>query len=296
MGKLAEFAAISEVEPIRIPGYWLRQPTSGPKILSGERVVLAFHGGAYVSLSASPNDPTAVIARGLLEHTPNIRHVFSAEYRLSSHKHGNPFPCALLDALAAYAHLIRRHGVSPRDIIVEGDSAGGNLGLALVRYLVEYRSELEPHGLAPPGALLLLSPWCDLGTSHDLLDATPYLKHCDFIQLGGPDARVKPAQRLFTGPHGLSAADTNVYISPGSLLLTEKPSFKGFPRTFIAVASAEALAPQIRVVAQRMQKDLGEDATLYEAPDAVHDYISLTWCEPERTDTLKAISAWVQKM
>jgi acetyl esterase/lipase len=294
---IRSWASAVSASPIRIPGYFLRQPSSSQHIQPGEKVVLALHGGAYISLSAHPSDPTANIAKGLLQHTPAIKHVFSPEYRLSGDgKH--PFPTALIDALSAYVHLVKTHGVSPKDIIVEGDSAGGNLALALTRYIIERRVVLEPLGLAPPGALLLMSPWTDIGQSHLPPSALPYHKQSDYLVLSRDNVRHQFARRLFIGPHGVEAADTNVYISPASKLLPTKPSFAGWPRTMIVCGGAEALADGIRTLKDRMCEQMGEGIgegnVLYlEAPDGVHDYVCFEWHEPERSETLQAIAAWV---
>ena len=45
-----------------------------------------------------------------------------ARYRLSPQF---PFPCGLLDCLAAYLHLLTLH--SPEEIVVAGDSAGAGM-------------------------------------------------------------------------------------------------------------------------------------------------------------------------
>jgi acetyl esterase/lipase len=157
IGQLATFASAARVEPHRIPGYWMHQKATERTIQPEEKVLLSLHGGGYIGGSAFSGDITAEIPRGILKHTPSIRHVFSPEYRLSSAE-GNPFPAALIDVVAAYAHLLRAHKVSPKDVVIEGDSAGGNLALAFTRYLVDHREQLEPLGLGPPGALLLISP------------------------------------------------------------------------------------------------------------------------------------------
>lgn len=82
------------------------------------------------------------------------------------------FPAQLQDALAVYAHLVFDRGF--RDIILAGDSAGGNLALMLVQYLASLEARrLEQLGgsksrctqgdsLVLPTGLLLFSPWCDL--------------------------------------------------------------------------------------------------------------------------------------
>ncbi|PRQ73987.1 Alpha/Beta hydrolase fold [Rhodotorula toruloides] len=78
-----------------------------------------------------------------------------ANFRKSTSPLG-AFPAAFQDALTAYAHLVLDLGY--RDIVLAGDSAGGNLSLMLLQYLT---TTLSPSLVLPTG-LLLLSPWCDL--------------------------------------------------------------------------------------------------------------------------------------
>jgi acetyl esterase/lipase len=136
MGELETWAAIANVKPSRIPGYWLDKPGAdiavGQKPVAGEKVLYSLHGGSYTEMSAHPKDPTASIARGILEHCKSFQRAFSIEYRLSStapYASTNPFPAALMDALAGYNHLVNNVGFDPSDIVVEGDSAGGHLHL-----------------------------------------------------------------------------------------------------------------------------------------------------------------------
>lgn len=76
----------------------------------------------------------------------------------------NPFPAALIDAVAGYNYLVGNIGFSPDDIIVLGDSSGGNLALALARHLIESRRMVEDVTIPlPPGGLILCSPWVNLG-------------------------------------------------------------------------------------------------------------------------------------
>jgi acetyl esterase/lipase len=119
----------------------------------------------------------------------------------------------------------------------------------------------------------------------------------DMDYLGSPESdRVQRSEQAFVGPHGMVAAATNCYISPASLAVTTH--FKGFPKTFIVNGGAERLYDSIVTLKKRMVADMGEgdgegQVTYYEAPDAVHDYLIFLWHEPERTDTLQAISKWV---
>jgi acetyl esterase/lipase len=287
---------------VRIPGYWLDKSghniEPGAPPTPGEKVVLALHGGAYVIGSAYPDDVTANIAKGLLEHTPGdgnidghanansradasangsassssspsvngssssssssssgsyLRRVFSVEYRLAIGPPGQPpapFPAALIDALAGYDYLVNTVGFAPEDVVVDGDSAGGNLALALVRYLVEEKEFLSSVGsvdsvssgsstgtgadtsttgtgardkerkrkpLTPPGGLLLFSPWSDLGTSHEQpASQTPsYFRRTDYIG-NMPEKDAKWAHGHFAGPMGVEALEANRWTSPAS--------------------------------------------------------------------------------
>lgn len=100
----------------------------------------------------------------------------------------------------------------------------------------------------------------------------------------------------------MGAAELNAYISPASCHPCLKVNFKGFPRTFISVGGAEYLCPGTKLLAERMIRDLGrgdgvveEDGKvlLYEAKDAIHDYLIFPWHEPERSETLKEVARWI---
>lgn len=87
--------------------------------------------------------------------------VFSLSYRLSS----NPacqFPAALQDAVTAYQHLVDLR-TDAKKIISAGDSAGGNLAIALLR-CIENNEGILP----PPLAAVIGSPWLDFASAFDL--------------------------------------------------------------------------------------------------------------------------------
>jgi acetyl esterase/lipase len=308
-GKLKIWAAIAQVSSVRLPGYWVHKKGTFIKVGSapqpGEKVIYQLHGGAYVRLSANPKDITAAISKGYVQHIDTVQRVFSIEYRLASTKPyavAFPFPTQLIDALAGYNYLVNVVGFAPENIIVSGDSAGGNLAHALTRYLVEYQGAADVPSLpSPPSALILLSPWVDLGGSHNNIPnasvktntVTDYLDTSDGIPW---------AEAAFCGPHGLGAAQTNEYISPASLHQSLSVNFKGFPRTFIVSGGSEIIYDSILTLKKRMVEDLGEGDGVkpgegkvhyYEAPDAIHDYLIFAWHEPERMDTYKAINKWI---
>jgi len=298
-GVLKIWMTATSVSPIQIPGYWMHKRESTTKVGAppklGEKIVYFMHGGAYVRLSAHPKDVTATIARGFLEHVGSVHRTFSIEYRLSSttpNPVANPFPAALLDALAGYNYLVNIIGFSPSDILFAGDSAGGNLAYALTRYLVEYKDNANIP--APPSALILLSPWSDLGVSHDTPGSSSFkFVNSDYINI--LQERIFYVKDAFLGPFGMGAASHNRYISPASLHPSMSIDFKGFPKTFIVAGGAEVLLDQIRTLNKKMLKDLGEEnVKYYEAKDGIHDYLAFGWHEPERTDTYKELAGWIQ--
>ena len=118
------------------------------------RVLLYFHGGGYSS--GSIRSHRAMV--GLVGKLGRLR-TLALAYRLAPE---HPYPAALEDALAAWRHL-REAGYAPERIAVGGDSAGGNLSLALILRL---RATGEPL----PAAAWLLSPWVDLAMTGATLD------------------------------------------------------------------------------------------------------------------------------
>ena len=99
---------------------------------------------------------------------PPAADVFSFEYRLAPE---HPYPAAVQDAQAVWDHLMYQ-GFGARDVILAGDSAGGNLALELCLNLKE-------QGRRQPRMLALFSPWTDMtcsGLSHtDCADIDPML-------------------------------------------------------------------------------------------------------------------------
>ncbi|TDL22625.1 alpha beta-hydrolase [Rickenella mellea] len=297
VGQVKEWADQANVKPIRIPGYWQDKKghsfSIGQKPTADEKVLYLLHGGGYIALSAHPGDVTSNIARGILKYSSEIKRSFAIEYRLSSSAPlpvANPFPAALIDALAGYNYLVNVVGYSPSQIVIAGDSAGGNLALALTRYLVD-----NPIPSLPvPGGILLLSPWCDLGPSHQKPGSSAYaFGNSDFLVPPGKKGTGGWATTSFVGVLGSASAKTNIYLSPASHHVANG-GYKAFPPSFIVAGGAELLYDQIVTLKGRMEADMGKDNLRYfEAKDGVHDYLVFPWHEPERGQTLRAIAEWI---
>lgn len=116
-------------------------------------IILYCHGGGYSTGSS-------LYARTLttkLAHATSMD-VLSFDYRLAPE---HPYPAATQDAMQVWDYLMLL-GYGARDIILAGDSAGGNLALSLTL-------KLKSQGRLMPRGLVLMSPWTDLtvsGKSH----------------------------------------------------------------------------------------------------------------------------------
>jgi acetyl esterase/lipase len=146
----------------------------------------------------------------------------------------------VLDSLKGYMHLIEL-GYAPEDIILVGDSAGGNFALLLCRYLIEYADEKSPSGVSiprVPGAIILLSPWGEIGDSNNSTGSKIENKRYDYA-FGTPLTQEYTSWAM--GSYmGANIINTNPWISPISRRVNGV-SFKRFPRTFITVGGLEVL-------------------------------------------------------
>lgn len=80
-------------------------------------------------------------------------------------------PTQLREAAAALSHLITNTGRKPSRVFVSGDSAGGNLSLALLSHLLHPHPEVPAVKLEEPlGGTLLYSPWAGFSTNYPSYD------------------------------------------------------------------------------------------------------------------------------
>ncbi len=189
-------------------------------------VLLYCHGGGY-STGSSLYGRT--LTTKLASSTS--MDVLSFDYRLAPEYR---YPAPLEDAMKAWNYLMM-FGYGARDVILAGDSAGGNLALTLAL-------KLKEEGRLLPRGIVLFSPWTDLtgsGKSHHtkegidpVLDAA-YLQEAIKNYLG--DA---PSEELLKNP----------YVSP---LFGE---FEGFPPTYIQAGDQEVLQSDSVLLHKRMEQ------------------------------------------
>lgn len=130
-----------------MPMAWVRPERGHDR----SKVILYCHGGGYTSGNLGY---ARVLAAKMASATGC--EVLAFQYRLAPEF---PYPAALKDALNAWDYLMHQ-GWGAKNVILAGDSAGGNLALELTLALKE-------EGRFQPGRLVLFSPWTDMSASGD---------------------------------------------------------------------------------------------------------------------------------
>jgi acetyl esterase/lipase len=295
IGDIKTFADKANVKPETIIGYWFGRTPEDEVVKPEEVVVMNMHGGAYIMCSAHPSDITAILPKELLAYgnkSGTIDRILSIDYRLSSmhpFKPNGQFPSAVLDALSGYIYLISL-GFRPQNIIFSGDSAGGNLVLAITRYLVEANHP----DLPVPGGLLLTSPWSDMSLQHNRPGGTSETNYesdyfSSFLNVE------YYALMAFIGVHDPHEYLYNPYISPASPFLPHglKVFDQRWPRTMIIAGGGEMMLDEIKSLSHAMLEG-GVDVTWCEMEDAVHDFFCCTFFEEHSRKGLEAVVEWLK--
>lgn len=188
-----------------VPGIW-----AFPEGADRTKVLLYTHGGGFAVGSAASH-------RKLAGHVAKAVGVvtFVLDYRRAPE---HPHPAQVEDGVAVFKALVDS-GIHPHDITTVGDSAGGNLAIAIPLALKEQGEPL-------PGQVIAFSPWLDMENKGETLvtnDAT--------------DALITPQllEGMIAGVLGASVSPQNPLANP---LYAD---FAGFPRLYITAGSVESL-------------------------------------------------------
>ena len=193
-----------------VPAEWLEPTEATPN-----KVLLYLHGGGYVMGSCA-------IYRGFasrLAKSCGLRTLL-LDYRLAPE---HPFPAALDDSLAAYEWLLEQ-GVSPKNIVVAGDSAGGGLTLAT---LISLRDNNKPL----PAMAFCISPWTDLALTGDSINTCaeidPYVSHyllgLGAHYIGDNDPRLPLISPLYADLQGLPTL--LIHVGSDEIMLDDATRF-----------------------------------------------------------------------
>lgn len=223
-----------------------------------EKVVLQFVGGAFV-MGLGYKIYGQDVFNTYSKHLRADRVVWS-DYRISDGSVANKFPAAIQDAVTHYAYVVSL-GYDPKNITLAGDSAGGNVVLALLRHLQSLQHQSAP-ALPLPGGAICFSPWVKviptIGRDFHKYKNAKVDSVCAALGQWGVDAY---------RPEGTLADDIEAFISP-----MDHP-FKTSVPIFIHDGDAEALHDDIIVFQSQMAKVGGNTIRYHCTPVAPHDLL-----------------------
>jgi monoterpene epsilon-lactone hydrolase len=222
--RIPPFVAVEAVQTEAITGEWIGAGESGPG------AVLYFHGGGFYMCSPRTHRPlTWRLARA------TKRRVFAVAYRKAP---DHAFPAWLDDGAGAY-HWLLEQGHRPEDIIFAGDSAGGNIALAVTH-------RLRRTGAPLPGGLILFSPWADLGCQGE-----------SYQRNARRDAMFQAKEVRSLGK--FLTRESEPCDPEGSPVYAD---LTGFPRLLVFAGSTEVFLDDARTIA-RNAKAAGVEVDLY---------------------------------
>lgn len=175
-------------------------------------IIMHCHGGGYSTGSS-------LYARTLTSKlaASTSMDVLCFDYRLAPE---NPYPAATEDAMKVWNYLMLL-GYGARDVILTGDSAGGNLALSLAL-------KLKEEGRLLPRGIVLMSPWTDLTSSGKSFETkaevdpvldSGYIDRMIQAYAGGQDLKNPFVSPLFGDFHGFPPA--YIQVGENEILLSD---------------------------------------------------------------------------
>lgn len=238
-----------------VPGIWCL-----PEGADRSKVLLYTHGGGFAVGSASSH-------RKLAGHVAKALGSASLvlDYRRApEHTH----PAQIEDGVAAFDALVAS-GITARDITTIGDSAGGNLAIAIALALAD-------QGKSGPGSVIAFSPWLDMENKGQTL-----------VTNNDTDALITPEllEGMISGVLGGTVDPTTPLANP------LHADFAGFPRLYLTAGSVESLLDNATRVAERAEA-AGVDVTLSIGEGQQHVYPFLAGRSPLVAEEFAQLSAW----
>jgi epsilon-lactone hydrolase len=203
-----EEVSIAQVMEKNFKGSWFAS-----KNAENDIILLYFHGGGYAFYPRPYENIIAMVTKAARAKTFALDYSLAPEHR---------FPTQLHEALDAYRWLLG-NGAEPENLVLAGDSAGGNLALAL---LLAARDS----GLPMPAMAFALSPPTDFEAG--IPDVTP-----DWI--------AKPSLLQWADWFCDFAERSNPLVSP------LRADLRGLPPIYIQAGEAEILHDSIQAFADR---------------------------------------------
>ncbi|HOH70175.1 MAG TPA: alpha/beta hydrolase [Sedimentibacter sp.] len=211
-------------------------------------VLLFFHGGGWVTGNIDSYNKVCINMARLTDCK-----VVSVDYRLAPE---NPFPAGLEDCYNAAKAFITNDVINDKEVILIGDSAGGNLAAAL-SLLAKERKEFAVN------KQILIYP----STYNDHTDKSPFKS----VMENGTDylltsKRIRDYMDLY------KSREEDVYSPYFAPLLSNDLSMQ--PRTLIITAEYDPLRDEGEEYGRKL-REAGNYVEIYRIKDALHGFFAL---------------------
>lgn len=261
-GTRVESVDVKLADGRRVKGEWVygpRTPTSETERSSiREGAIYYVHGSGYAVCSPKTH-------RRLTSWLSAVTGlpVFCIDYRLAPR---HRFPTASDDVRAGWDWLVGTCGLSPKQIVIAGDSAGGHLSVDLL---------LQPE-VEHPAAMVLLSPLYDLTFE---------------LALARERIRPDPATRAASAVRLVGLYHSGIDLSHQRLTL-DVAGGPPFPPTLIQAGGAEMLQEDARQLAADI-RTAGGRCELQIWPHQVHVFQALPRMTPEAAKAMAYVARFI---
>jgi acetyl esterase/lipase len=227
------------VEELRGRTIWRLEPA---RPVAGAPLIVFLHGGGYVT---GVGQPHWWLLADVIRRSGAA--VWVGDYPLAPE---NTAAVTVPWTTDVYAAAAADAAAAGRRVVLMGDSAGGGLALAVA-------VAARDRGLPMPAAMVLLSPWLDVGMT------APDGEELDRRDRMLPRRVLLAAGRAYSGEPGVA----DPLASPLFADLT------GLPATTVFASTTEGLIADARRLAARAALIPGWHVDVRETPDMVHDWL-----------------------
>ena len=202
---------------------------------NAKKVLYYLHGGCYI---AGLTNNYHSFVRDFCDMEESITVVLLDYKTAPEYK----YPVQLDEAEDIWNELTVIQGYRPENIIIGGDSSGGNLALALLL-------KIRDKGKKMPGGAFLLSPWTDMTMSGK-----------SYIRNYQKDVEIGERKAALTEEKRKMLMDSDIYSFIGDAdrkspyLSPLFASYEGFPPMFFAVGESEMLLDDTLGVVKKLKK------------------------------------------
>lgn len=248
------------VEPICIDGInceWVKKEDN----INANKIILYIHGGSWCFGDLTISRHLAMFLAEMSEYK-----ILVVDYSLAPE---NPYPKGLGDCEKIYNYLINTN--NPENIVLLGDSAGGNLSLCLL-------AKIKDNNLPMPACVALASPVTDLTQNSELVRQMPDLCYTVY----------KEKEQTIFDLYLNGASPHSPFVSP------IKADMRTYPPILIHVGEDEALCTDNINFVKEANKQ-GVNAVCKVWLEMFHDFTTVGNTLPESKNSLREIIEFFDK-